>query len=107
MPRTNFNDLSKGSEHSEHIPKIWSWNISVSTANGYRLDNQGVRVGFLVGPRDSSHAHSIQTNSEAHPNSCPVGTGDYHSPPTASDVRNPWIYTFTTSHIFMVQCIIN
>jgi hypothetical protein len=69
---TNFNDLSKGSEHSENIPKIWTWNSSVSTVNGYRLDNQG--VGLLAGGRDSFLAHSIQTNSEAHPTPCPMGT---------------------------------
>jgi hypothetical protein len=73
----------------QNSPKIWSRNISVSTVNGYRLDNQGVRVGFLAGTRDSSLAHSIQTNSEVQPTSCPVGTGGYHSPPTAAEVRNP------------------
>jgi hypothetical protein len=51
--------------------KKYSQNSSVGIATGYSLYS-GVR--FLAGVTNSSLPHSVQTGSEAHPVSYPMGT---------------------------------
>jgi hypothetical protein len=51
-----------------------SHDSSVSIALGYRLDDWGSRVQFLVGARNFSLHHCIQNSSGAHPASYPMGT---------------------------------
>jgi hypothetical protein len=62
--------------------------------------------------KDFSPLHVIQTSSEAHPASYPMGTGGSflgvpqpgreadHSPPTSAEAKNIWIYTSTPPYIF-------
>jgi hypothetical protein len=45
---------------------------SVGVATGYGLDGQG----SILDGKIFSRLHSVQTGSEAHPASCPIGTGD-------------------------------
>jgi hypothetical protein len=42
-------------------------------AMGYGLDDQGLRVQFLVGERDFSLLHNIQSGSGAHTTSYTIG----------------------------------
>jgi hypothetical protein len=46
----------------------------VSIATAYRLDERGVRIQVPVGS-EFSPLHIVQTGSEAHPASYPMGTG--------------------------------
>jgi hypothetical protein len=58
--------------------------------------------------------HVVQTCSEAHPASYPMGTGGFflggkaagreadHSPPTNAEVKKTWIYTSTPLYAFML-----
>jgi hypothetical protein len=72
---------------------------AVGIATGYVLDDQGVGVRVLVG-KEFSLLRVIQTSSEAHPASYPMGTGGSslggvkrlerkadHSPPTSASSR--------------------
>jgi hypothetical protein len=43
---------------------------------GYELDHREIEVRFAAEIRDISLPHSVQTSSEAHPASYPMGTGD-------------------------------
>jgi hypothetical protein len=82
-----------------------SWDSAVGLANGYGLDDRGVRV-FSPGKGKNSLFHVIQISSGAHPASYPMGTGDSflgvkrpgreadHSPPT-TEVKKTWTYTST------------
>jgi hypothetical protein len=47
---------------------------SVGTALGYGLDKRGSRVRFLEGAGNFSLHHRVQTSSEAHQTSYPMGT---------------------------------
>jgi hypothetical protein len=76
-----------------------SCDSSVSIALGYRLDNWGSRVHFLVGAGNFSLHHHIQNASGAHAASYPMGTrGSFpegkaarheadHSPPSRAKVK--------------------
>jgi hypothetical protein len=48
---------------------------SVSTASGYGLDGRTMQVRFPIEAKDFSYSICVQTGSEAHPASCPMGTG--------------------------------
>jgi hypothetical protein len=48
---------------------------SVSIVSDYRLDDRPIEVRFLVGAKDFPSIICVQTASEAHPDSCTVGTG--------------------------------
>jgi hypothetical protein len=62
--------------------------------------DQGVRVRFLVGERDYSLLHNIQTSFGTHPTSYTISTGAVspgvkqqrheadHSPPSSTEVKN-------------------
>jgi hypothetical protein len=50
------------------------WDCVVGIATGYGLDDRGVRVRVPVGSR-TFLLHVVQTGSEAHPASYPMGTG--------------------------------
>jgi hypothetical protein len=63
--------------------------------------------------QDFSPFPVVQTGSGAHSASYTVGIGGSfpgikqpgseadHSPPTSTDVKNPWIYTTTSTYVFM------
>jgi hypothetical protein len=63
--------------------------------------------------RDFSLRHRVQTGSEAHQVSYPMGTTNSfpgikrpgceanHSPPTSVEFKNAWSYTSTLPHVFM------
>jgi hypothetical protein len=71
---------------------------SVSVVPGHGLDDQAIEVRSPAGPKDFSSSLCVQTISEAHPASCPVGTGGSfpggkasgrdaeHSPPSSAEV---------------------
>jgi hypothetical protein len=74
---------------------------SVSIVSGYGLDDRAIEVRSPAGPNDFSSSLSVQTGSEAHPASCPMGTGGPspggkarpgsdadHSPPSSAEVVN-------------------
>jgi hypothetical protein len=58
--------------------------------------------------------HRVQTDSGAHPVSCPTGTGGSypevkrpgheadHAPPSSAEVKNAWSYTSTLLYVFKV-----
>jgi hypothetical protein len=67
----------------------------------YRLEDQAIGVRSTVGAKDFSSSLCVQTSSEAHPASCPKGTGGPfsggkvqlgndadHSPPLSAEVMN-------------------
>jgi hypothetical protein len=70
---------------------------------GLRAGWSGVRI--LVGARNFSPHHRVQTGPGAHPASYPMGTtGSFpgvklpvresdHSPPSSAEVKNAWSYT--------------
>jgi hypothetical protein len=82
-------------------------------ATGYGLDSQGVRVQVLARARFFSSVHhpdqlwgtpSLLSNGYLGL-SLGVKLLGYeadHSPTTTADVKNTWIYTSTSSYIFMV-----
>jgi len=51
-----------------------SQGISLSIGTGYRLDDQGSGVRFLVGAGNVSLLYCIQIGSGAHTTSCPMST---------------------------------
>jgi hypothetical protein len=74
---------------------------SVSTVSGYRLEDRAIEVRSPAEARDFSSSLCIQTESEAHPVSCTMGTGGPfpgtkarpgrdadHSPPSSAEVVN-------------------
>jgi hypothetical protein len=76
-----------------------SCDSSVGIALGYRLDNWGSKVRFLVGARNFSLNHHIPNDSGAQPASYPMGTrGSFlgvkrpgreadHSHPSSAEVK--------------------
>jgi hypothetical protein len=91
-----------------YIFDMKSHNSSVSIVLGYRLDNQGSRVWFLVGAGNFSLHHHIQNSSGAHPASYPMGTRDSFPRgksgrgvkltthlPLVPRSKNEWSYTST------------
>jgi hypothetical protein len=83
------------------------------TALGEELDDRGFES--RQGLHFSLH-HRIQTGSEAHPASYPMGTrGSFsgekrpgreadHSPPSSAEAKNAWSYTSTPPYAFMAWC---
>jgi hypothetical protein len=67
----------------------------------YGLDDRAIGVRSPAGAKDFSSSLCVQTDSGAHPASCPMGTGDPfpggnarpgrdadHSPPSSAEVVN-------------------
>jgi hypothetical protein len=48
---------------------------SVTIVPGYGLDDRAIEVRSPAGAKDISSSLCVQTGSEVHPASCPVGTG--------------------------------
>jgi hypothetical protein len=74
---------------------------SVSIVSDYGLDDRAIEVRSPAEAKDFSSSLCAQTNSEAHPASCPIGTGGPfpggkawhgrdadHSPPSSAEVKN-------------------
>jgi hypothetical protein len=69
---------------------------SVSIVSGYELDDQAIQVRSPAEATDFSCSLCVQTGSEAHPASCPMGTGGkarpgrdaHHLPPSSAEVMN-------------------
>jgi hypothetical protein len=69
---------------------------SGSTVSDYGLDDRAIGVRSLAGAKDFPSNLCIQTGSEAHPASSPMGTGGKsrsgrdadHSPPSSAEVEN-------------------
>jgi hypothetical protein len=74
---------------------------SGSIVSDYGLDDRAIGVRFPAGAKDFSCSLCVQTGSEAHPSSCPMGTGGPspgvkarpgrdadHSPPSSDEVEN-------------------
>jgi hypothetical protein len=74
---------------------------SVSTVSDYGLENRAIEVRSPAGAKDFSSILCVQTDSEAHPASCTMGTGGPfpggkarpgrdadHSPPSSAEVVN-------------------
>jgi hypothetical protein len=71
--------------------------VSQSVA-GYRFDNRATGVWSQAEAKDFSSSLCVQTSSEAHPASYPMGTGGKaqpgreadHSPPSGAEVKNEY-----------------
>jgi hypothetical protein len=69
---------------------------SVSIVSDYGLDDRAIAVRSPAGAKDFSSDLCVQTSSEAHPASCPMGTGGKarpgrdadHSTPSSAEVEN-------------------
>jgi hypothetical protein len=69
---------------------------SVSIVSGYGLDDRAIEVLSPTEAKDISSSLCVQTGSEVHPASCPMGTGGKarpgrdadHSPPSSAKVVN-------------------
>jgi hypothetical protein len=57
-----------------HSSNVRSRDSAVSTATGYRLDDEGSEFKSQLG-QEFSFLHIVQTGSGAHPASQPMGTG--------------------------------
>jgi hypothetical protein len=77
------------------------------------LDNRR----FSSRGRDFSLHQRIQTGSGAHRDSYPLGAQSslkiqrpgheaYHSPPSSSEIKNAWRFTFTAAYVSTVWCLI-
>jgi hypothetical protein len=58
-----------------NIVKHMNWSSLVSIVSDYGLDDRATRVRSPADAKDFSSSLCVQTNSEAHPASHPVGTG--------------------------------
>jgi hypothetical protein len=90
-------------EYYYSVYTVWhrSRGSLVSTVSGYGLDDRTIQVRSSAEAKDFSSNLRVQTNSQAHPVSCPMGTGgpflggkvqpgrdaDY-SPPSSAEVVN-------------------
>jgi hypothetical protein len=84
----------------------------VGIATGYGLDDRGFGIRVPVGSR-ILFLHVVQTGSEAHPPSYPMGTGASSpgvklpgreaddSLPASAEVKKMWIYTSTPPYVFV------
>jgi hypothetical protein len=81
------------------VPLNWNRDSSGSIVSDYGLDDRANGVRSPAGAKDFSSILCVQTGSEAHPASCPVGTGGPfpggkarqgrnadHSPPSSAEV---------------------
>jgi hypothetical protein len=85
-------------------------------ATGYGLDDKGPDFESLWGQEFSLHL--VQTGSEAHPASNPMGTEGsfpgvkrpgceaHYSPPTSAEVKKTWVYISIPPYAIMTQCLI-
>jgi hypothetical protein len=67
-----------GSTLQSHMFAIWinrRWGSSVSIVSDYTLDDRMSVVRFSKEAKDFSSSICVQTNFEAHPASCTMGTG--------------------------------
>jgi hypothetical protein len=87
----------------------FKYESSVGTVIHYSQDNQGIGIRFLVGETDFSVLPSHQAGTGAHPASYPgvkrPERESDHSPPSAAEFKNVWVYTFPLPHVFMVSCL--
>jgi hypothetical protein len=73
---------------------------SGSIVSDYGLDDRAIRVRSPAGAKDFSYSLFVQTGSEAHPDSCTMGTEGHfpgtkarpgrdadHSPPSSAEVE--------------------
>jgi hypothetical protein len=80
---------------------VWEPGSSVSIVSDYGLDDRAIEVRSLAEAKDFSSMLCVQTGSEVHPASCPVGTGGSfpggkarpkrdadHPPPSSAEVMN-------------------
>jgi hypothetical protein len=85
----------------------------VGIATSYGLDDRGIGVQVTAGSR-FLYSKIVQTGSEVHPTSYPMGTGALspgvkrpgrevdHSPPASAKVKKMWIYTSTPIRLYGV-----
>jgi hypothetical protein len=80
---------------------VWSRGSSVSIVSDYGLEDRAIGVRFLAEAPDFPSNLCVHTDSEAHPASCPMGTGGTfpggkarlgrdadHSPPYTAEAKN-------------------
>jgi hypothetical protein len=91
---------------------------SVSIALGYRLDNGGSRVQFLV--RLGIFLFTTMSRTALGPSQHPMqwvpgdlslglkrpGREADRSPPSNAEVKNAWSYTSTPQYVFMACCLV-
>jgi hypothetical protein len=78
-----------------------SWGSSGSIVSDYGLDDRAIGVRSPAGAKDFSSSLCVQTDSEAHPASCTMGTGGpfswgkaspgrdaVHSPQSTAEIKN-------------------
>jgi hypothetical protein len=76
----------------------------------YGLDDRGSKVRFPAGAGNFSLHHRVQTGSEAHPASCPMGMGGGRGVKLTTHLhlvprlKNEWSYTSTPQYAFMAWC---
>jgi hypothetical protein len=85
--RRTFKRISGLSQISSSCD-TWNWGSSVSIVSDYRLDDWGSIPGRGY---DFSSSLCVQTSSEAHPASCPVGTAG-----SIPGVKRGWVVMLTT-----------
>jgi hypothetical protein len=96
-------DISENLKIKIEVPVDgWSSFLQISQISA-RFTSQK-NVMFIV----SSFPDVVQTGSEVHPTSYPMGTGVSfpgreadHSSPTSAEVKTMWIYTSTPPYAFM------
>jgi hypothetical protein len=84
-----------------YYPSIWNRVSSVSIVSDYGLDDRAIGVRSPAGAKNISSSLYVQTGSEVHPASSPMGTGGPfsggkarpgrdadHSPPSSAEVVN-------------------
>jgi hypothetical protein len=70
---------------------------SVSTVSDYRLDDQAIQFQSPAEARDFSSSLCVQTSSEAHLATCPMGTGG----PFPGSKAQPWRDTEHSPHLVL------
>jgi hypothetical protein len=63
--------------------------ISFSIVSDYGLDHRAIGVRSLAGAKDFSSSLFVQTGSEAHPPSCPIGARSKSRPERDADHSSP------------------
>jgi hypothetical protein len=91
-------DISRSFTFSNFVSYVCLWGSrgsSGSVVSDYGLDDRAIEVRSPTGA-DFSSSPCVQTGSEAHPASYPMGTGGKarpgrdadHSPPSSAEVKN-------------------
>jgi hypothetical protein len=102
-----YNSWEAQSYHPKVKWKSWYRDSTVGIATGYELNDQGVGVRVLVGPRIFS-SPDVQTGSGVHPTSYTMSTGKVkrqgreadNSPPTSVKIKKTRVYTATPPYVF-------